>query len=137
MSAYNKQSHLLSQEGTHGVYMMQLTYVKSDHQSIIVQVSLFFFFFFFFPFDISLSRPGLKYQIQMLPVIVSQAFFTSKETSHCAHTNWRVVSASHVHLPSKIYWCRTAQVANLCSMSDSHRVIGVQYKSELCGEKAL
>lgn len=54
MSAYNNRSHLLSQEGTHGVYMIQLTYVNT----IIVQVSLFFF-----PLDISLSRPGLKYQI--------------------------------------------------------------------------
>jgi len=58
----------------------------------------------------------------MSPVIVSQAFFTSKETSHCAHTNWRVLSGSHVHLPSETYWCSTTQVANLRCLSDSHRV---------------
>lgn len=33
MSAYNNRSHVLSQEGTHGIHMMQLTYADN----IIVQ----------------------------------------------------------------------------------------------------
>ena len=48
----------------------------------------------FFLLDISFSRPGLEYHIQMLPVSVSQLFFTSKETLPCPHTHLRVLSPS-------------------------------------------